>query len=56
MDETTLRDPAVTSALSTYTRIKFQAEDLDASPAKELLQRVGSYGLPTYVVLRAKQF
>jgi thiol:disulfide interchange protein len=54
MDETTLKDPAVTAALSKYTRIKFQAEDLDASPAKELLQRVGSYGLPTYVILKPK--
>jgi thiol:disulfide interchange protein len=54
MDKTTLQDPAVKTALSKYTRIKFEAEDLDASPAKDILQRVGSYGLPTYVVLRAK--
>jgi thiol:disulfide interchange protein DsbD len=54
MDETTLQDPAVKAALAKYTRIKFQAEDLDASPAKELLQRVASPGLPTYVVLRPK--
>jgi thiol:disulfide interchange protein len=54
MDKTTLQNPAVKAALSNYTRIKFQAEDLDASPAKELLQRVGSVGLPTYVVLRPK--
>ena len=44
----------VKAALSGYTRIKFQADDLEASPAKELLQRVGSIGLPTYVVLRPK--
>ena len=54
MDKTTLRDPAVKAALSSYTRIKFQAEDLDASPAKELMQRVGSVGLPTYVVLKPR--
>jgi thiol:disulfide interchange protein len=54
MDKTTLQNPAVKTALSNYTRIKFQAEDLDASPAKELLQRVGSVGLPTYVVLKPK--
>jgi cytochrome c biogenesis protein CcdA len=52
MDKTTLADPAVTSALSGYVRIKFQAEDPDASPAKELMRRVGAIGLPTYVILR----
>ena len=54
MDRTTLRDPDVKAALSGYTRIKFQAEDPDASPAKELMQRVGSIGLPTYVVLKPR--
>jgi len=54
MDETTLKDPAVANALAGYTKIKFQAEDPDASPAKEALQRVGGKGLPTYVVLRPK--
>jgi thioredoxin:protein disulfide reductase len=52
MDETTLRDPAVKSALSGYTRIKFQAEDPDATPAKELMQRIGAVGLPAYVIVR----
>jgi len=54
MDETTLKDPAVARALSGYTKIKFQAEDPDASPAKDILQRVGGKGLPTYAVLRPK--
>jgi thiol:disulfide interchange protein DsbD len=54
MDKTTLADPAVEAALSKYVRIKFQAEDLDASPASELLQRVGGFGLPTYAILRPK--
>jgi cytochrome c biogenesis protein CcdA/thiol-disulfide isomerase/thioredoxin len=54
MDETTLADPAVTAALSKYTRIKFQAEDPEASPAKELMQRIGAVGLPAYVVLKPK--
>jgi thiol:disulfide interchange protein DsbD len=52
MDETTLRDPAVKSALSGYTKIKFQAEDPDATPAKELMQRIGAVGLPAYVIVR----
>ena len=54
MDKTTLADPAVTAALSGYTCIKFQAEDADASPAKELLQRISAVGLPAYVVLQPK--
>jgi thiol:disulfide interchange protein len=55
MDKTTLADPAVEAALSKYIKIKFQAEDLDAHPASELLQRVGGYGLPTYAILKLKQ-
>ncbi len=54
MDETTLKDPAVKSALDGYTRIKFQAEDPDESPAKDLMQRIGAVGLPAYVIVRAK--
>jgi cytochrome c biogenesis protein CcdA/thiol-disulfide isomerase/thioredoxin len=55
MDKTTLADPSVEAALSNYVKIKFQAEDLDAHPAGELLQRVGGYGLPTYAILKLKQ-
>jgi thiol:disulfide interchange protein DsbD len=54
MDKTTLADPTVVSALSNYVRIKYQAEDLDAYPASALMERVGGYGLPTYVILRPK--
>ena len=54
MDKTTLADPTVQAALSKYVRIKFQAEDLDASPAKEVMERVGAIGLPTYVILKPK--
>jgi thiol:disulfide interchange protein DsbD len=54
MDQTTLVDPAVKSALADYTKIKVQAEDPDRSPAKELMQRVGAVGLPTYIILRPK--
>ncbi len=54
MDETTLADPAVQSALEGYTKIKFQAEDPDASPARELMQRINAYGLPAYVILERK--
>ncbi|HUF47074.1 MAG TPA: cytochrome c biogenesis protein CcdA [Vicinamibacterales bacterium] len=55
MDETTLADPTVQAALSGYTKIKFQAEDLDASPARELMQHIDAYGLPAYVILKPRQ-
>ncbi len=54
MDETTLKDPEVRAALEHYTRIKFQAEDPEESPAKELMQRIDAIGLPAYVIVRAK--
>jgi thiol:disulfide interchange protein len=54
MDETTLKDPEVRAALEHYTRIKFQAEDPEESPAKELMQRIDAVGLPAYVIVRAK--
>jgi len=52
MDDTTLADPSISAALDGYTKIKFQAEDPSAYPASELMQRVGSFGLPTYVILK----
>jgi len=52
MDKTTLKDPAVAAALKDYVKIKFQAEDPDAEPAKSLMKRFRAVGLPTYVILR----
>ena len=54
MDGTTLADPQVTAALAPYVKIKFQAEDPEASPAKEVLEYVGGIGLPTYAILKLK--
>jgi thiol:disulfide interchange protein len=54
MDRTTLADPAVTAALDRYTKIKFQAENPDTSPSRELMQRIRAAGLPAYVVLRPR--
>jgi thioredoxin:protein disulfide reductase len=54
MDATTLKDQDVTTALSNYVKIKFQAESPDESPAKEVMARFGAVGLPTYVILRLK--
>jgi thiol:disulfide interchange protein len=52
MDRTTLADPAVTSALDTYVKIKVQAEDPDEPATAELMRRFEAIGLPTYVILR----
>jgi len=54
MDKTTLEDAAVTSALADYVKIKFQAEDPDAEPAKSVMAQFKAIGLPTYVILRPK--
>lgn len=51
MDRTTLVDPAVVDALDGYVKIKVQAEDPDASPVRELLQRLRAPGLPAYAIL-----
>jgi hypothetical protein len=34
--------------------VKFQAEDLNASPAKEVLKYLGGIGLPSYAILRRR--
>jgi len=54
MNRTTLRDPAVMRALDGYVKVKFQAEDPDARPIRDVMQRFDAVGLPTYVVLRPK--
>jgi thiol:disulfide interchange protein len=52
MDKTTLADADVKAALAGYVKIKFQAEQPDEPPAKDLMQRFDAVGLPTYVILR----
>ena len=52
MDKTTLQDPSVTAALENYVKIKFQAEDMDAEPARSVLRHFNAVGLPTYVILK----
>jgi thiol:disulfide interchange protein DsbD len=51
MDATTLADPAIIGALDGYVRVKFQAEDPDEPTVREVMQRFGAIGLPTYVIL-----
>jgi thiol:disulfide interchange protein DsbD len=54
MDKTTLKNADVNRALDEYVKIKFQAENPDESPAKEVMDKVGAIGLPTYVVLKPR--
>jgi thiol:disulfide interchange protein len=54
MDKTTLKDPAVLDRLDGYVKVKYQAEDLEATPAKELLKHFEGIGLPQYAILHPK--
>lgn len=54
MDRTTLKAPEVETGLETYVKVKFQAEDLDASPARDVLKHLDGIGLPTYAILRPR--
>ena len=54
MDRTTLASDDVKHALSGYVKIKYQAEDPDAQPARDLLQRLSAPGLPAYAILKSK--
>jgi thiol:disulfide interchange protein len=54
MDGTTLKDPAVQSALSGYVKVKFQAEDPDDEHVAKVMKALNSSGLPTYVILQPK--
>ena len=56
MDKTTLADADGEGGARGYVKIKFQAESPDESPAREVMQRFGAVGLPTYVVLTPKQY
>ncbi len=54
MDKTTLEDPAVTSALAGYVKIKYQAEDPDDPRVARVMQYMKTSGLPTYVIMKPK--
>jgi thioredoxin:protein disulfide reductase len=54
MDKTTLASDEVKNALSGYVKIKYQAEEPDAQPARGLLQRLSAPGLPAYAILKPK--
>ena len=52
MDKTTLKNADVQGALSDYVKVKFQAENLNVSPAREVMKRFEAIGLPAYAILR----
>ena len=52
MDKTTFEDPDVLARLDDYVKIKFRAEDPEASPAREVIQRFEGVGLPVYAILK----
>lgn len=52
MNKTTFKDPQVVARLTKYEKVKLQAEDPSDPATKELMERFGVLGLPTYVVLR----
>jgi cytochrome c biogenesis protein CcdA len=54
MDKTTFKDPAVTERLKDFVKVKYQAESLTTSPAREVLAQFEGIGLPTYAILRPR--
>jgi thiol:disulfide interchange protein len=54
MDQTTLADESVKTALDGYVKIKYQAEDPAEEPARSIMARLDAVGLPTYVILHPK--
>ncbi|MDZ4857517.1 MAG: cytochrome c biogenesis protein CcdA [Candidatus Hydrogenedentes bacterium] len=54
MNETTFQDPEVLKQLEGFVKVKYQAEEPDASPHAELLENFQYVGLPLYVVLTPK--
>ena len=52
MDQTTLKASGVQEALNDYVKVKFQAEDLGLSPAREVMEKFEAIGLPAYAILR----
>ena len=54
MDQTTLADESVKTALDGYVKVKYQAEQLDEEPARSIMTRFDAVGLPTYVILHPK--
>ena len=54
MEATTFKDDKVEEVLKDFVLVRYQAEDMNKSPTKELLDNFGVLGLPSYVVLLPK--
>ena len=54
MDRTTLKADGVQAALDDYVKVKFQAEDLGVTPAREVMERFEAIGLPAYAILQPR--
>jgi thiol:disulfide interchange protein len=52
MEETVFNQESVQSALKNFVVIKYQAEQPNEAPAREVLDRFGVMGLPTFVLLQ----
>ena len=52
MDSTVFPNPEVQKQLSEFVVVRYSAEKPNESPAREVLDRFGVMGLPTYIVLR----
>ena len=52
MDSTVFPTPEVKAQLSQFVVVRYDAEKPNETPAKEVLDRFGVLGLPTYIVLR----
>ncbi len=53
MNQTTFKEPRVQESLSNYIKVKYEAPQPDAPPARDVMERfgVGGLGLPVYVIL-----
>ncbi len=54
MDATTFKDEKVIQEFDNYILVKYKAENLKASPTKEILKHFEVIGLPTYITLIPK--
>ncbi len=54
MDATTFKDEKVIEEFENYILVKYKAENLKASPTKEILNHFEIIGLPTYITLVPK--
>lgn len=55
MEETVFNQPEVQARLKQFVVVKYQAEQPNEAPARQVLDRFGVIGLPTYVVLLSHQ-